>query len=114
MTANYNKAMAAVAYFELIILIRVVLGAFTLQNAMITPIVYLHFLRQRYYQSNFTREAVAFANTKITEYVRREGNPPVVGQIWEKVQMVVGRWAGTVLVPQQPAAGAPAGAAAAR
>ncbi|EPQ60939.1 hypothetical protein GLOTRDRAFT_68993 [Gloeophyllum trabeum ATCC 11539] len=106
--ANYNKAMAAVAYTELIILIRVVLGALTFQNSLITPLVYVHFLRQRYYQSTFTRDAVAFANAKITEYVRREGTPPVLGQVWEKVQMLVGRWAGSVLAPQQPAPGAAA------
>ncbi|KZT21719.1 hypothetical protein NEOLEDRAFT_1158142 [Neolentinus lepideus HHB14362 ss-1] len=108
--ANYNKAMVVVAYAELVILLRVVLGAITLQNSLVTPLVYAHFLRQRFYQATFTREAVSVVNGKITEYVHRQGTPPVAGQIWEKVQMVVARWAGTTLA-QQPAAG-PAPAAA--
>ncbi|TFK57447.1 hypothetical protein OE88DRAFT_1730813 [Heliocybe sulcata] len=109
--ANYNKAMVVVAYAELGILLRVVLGAITLQNSLLTPLIYAHFLRQRFYQSTFTREAVTVVNARVTEYATRPGTPPVVGQIWEKVQMVTGRWAGSTLAPQQPAGAAPAAAA---
>ncbi|KDQ54730.1 hypothetical protein JAAARDRAFT_37828 [Jaapia argillacea MUCL 33604] len=109
--ANYDTAMKAVAYTELLILIRVVLGAITFQNSLLTPIIYAHFLRQRYYQSAFTRDSVAFVNGRIDGYVRKEGNPPMMVVVWDRFRMVVGRWAGSVLVPQQPAAAGAAPAA---
>ncbi|KAK7694375.1 hypothetical protein QCA50_001561 [Cerrena zonata] len=54
--SNYNPAMKAVSFIELAIMARVTLGVFVLSNSLITPILYAHFLRQRYYQSAFTRE----------------------------------------------------------
>jgi len=103
--ANYDSAMKVVAYTELVILVRVVLGAITFQNSLLSPVVYVHFLRQRYYQSAFTREAVATTSKKIEEYVRKPGNPPMVVQVWEKLEMLVGRWAGSTLAPNAGAAG---------
>jgi hypothetical protein len=96
--------MKAVAYTELLIMLRMALGAITFQNSFMSPIFYAHFLRQRYYQSVFTREAVAFVDGRIEQYVRKEGVPPVAVQIWEKFKMLVGRWVGSTLAPQQPAA----------
>lgn len=100
--------MKVVAYIELLILARVVLGALTLQTSIIAPIVFAHFLRQRYYQSSFTRDAVFAADAKIGEFARREGIPPAVAQVWEKARSLIGRWSGSTLAPQQaaPAAGA--------
>ncbi|RDB29012.1 Nucleoporin POM33 [Hypsizygus marmoreus] len=108
--ANYDRAMKVVAYTELIIFVRVLLGAVTLQNSLLSPLVYAHFLRQRYYQSAFTRDAMASTFTYIDKLVRRPGNPPVFIQIWEKLQMLAGRWAGSNLAPA--AGAAPAGGAA--
>lgn len=96
--------MRAVAYTELIILVRVFLGAITLQNSLLSPIIYAHFLRQRYYQSAFTREAVAVSSDRINGFVRKPGTSPVLVQVWEKVQMLVGRWVGSSVI--QPTAGA--------
>ena len=104
-TANYDTAMRAVAYIELVILVRVLIGALTLRNSLLSPVVYAHFLRQRYYQSAFTRDALADANTRIDALVRKPGNPPMLVQIWDKGRMLVGKWAGSVL-EEQPAAGA--------
>lgn len=101
-TANYDPAMRVVAYAELLIFVRVVLGALTFQNSLLTPIVYVHFLRLRFYMSKFTQRAVGHISSLIDGYARKPGNPPVVLQIWEKTQMIVSRWAGTILT-QQPA-----------
>lgn len=98
-TANYDTAMRVVAFAELVIFVRVVLGAVTFQNSLLSPIIFAHFLRQRYYQSAFTREAVSVTSARIDKFVRKPGNSPVVVQIWEQVQMVIGRWAGTTLTP---------------
>lgn len=99
-TANFEPAMKIVAYIELLILARVVIGAVTLQTSIIAPIVFAHFLRQRYYQSSFTRDAIAVADAKIGEFVRREGIPPAVAGVWEKARGLIGRWSGSTLAPQ--------------
>lgn len=103
--------MKAVAFIELLILFRVTLGAAFLQNSLLTPLFYAHFLRQRYYQSPFTRTAVSVVKARVEGYVRKPGTPPLVGQIWGKFTMVVERWAGSTLAPQQPAAAAAGGRA---
>jgi len=106
--ANYDTAMRVVAYTELLILVRVVLGAVTFQNSLLAPLIFAHFLRQRYFQSAFTREALADTTKRVDALVRKPGNPPVLLTVWDKSQMLVQRWAGIALAPN------PAPAAAAR
>ncbi|KAL0950870.1 hypothetical protein HGRIS_007629 [Hohenbuehelia grisea] len=107
--ANYNSAMRAVAYAELLIFVRVLLGAITFRNSLLSPIIYAHFLRQRYYQSEFSREAVAKGNARIDAFIRAPGRPPVLVQIWTQVQALTQRWAGSVVVQPNNAGGAAAG-----
>lgn len=102
--ANYDTAMKAVAFIELLIMARVLLGALTFRNSLLTPIFYAHFIRQRYYQSAFTRNAVTLVNQRIEGYVRQPGTPPVAVQIWDTFKMLLTRWGGSSMVPQQPAA----------
>jgi len=108
--------MRFVAYAELVILLRVTLGLIFLQNSFMAPIIYAHFLRQRYYHSLFTREAVAAAVYQIDAYTRKPGIPPVVGRLWGDGKYVISRWAGGTIVPNDagpqagPQAGAQAGA----
>jgi len=102
--ANFDPAMRVVAFAELAIFVRVLLGAITFQNSLLAPLVFAHFLRQRYYQSAFTRDAVAVSDRKVDEFVRKEGVPPVVAQVWDKVKMLVVRWGGSTLAPQEPPA----------
>ncbi|PPR08130.1 hypothetical protein CVT24_012374 [Panaeolus cyanescens] len=106
--ANYDTAMKVVAYAELIIFVRVLLGAITLQNSLLAPIIYIHFLRQRYYQSAFTREAVHDLTSRAEVYINKPGNPPAVPQVWKSAKFYVQRWAGVAL---QPNAGVPEGEA---
>jgi len=106
--ANYDSAMRVVAYAELVIFVRVLLGAITFQNSLLAPIVYAHFLRQRHYQSAFTREAIAFTTERVDGFVRKPGNPPMLVQVWDKAKMLATRWVGSTLTPS---AGAGAGAA---
>ncbi|OBZ79662.1 Tetra-spanning protein 1 [Grifola frondosa] len=103
---NYDTAMKAVAFTELLIMARVLVGALTWQVSLISPFVYAQFLRQRYYQSNFTRSAVANVNERVLAYVNREGVPPAFGQVWAGFSQVLSRWVGNVLVPQGAGAGA--------
>jgi len=99
--ANYDTAMKVVAYTELVIFVRVALGAITFQNAILSPLIYAHFLRQRYYQSAFTRAAFAVTVDKIDQYVRKPGNPPMLVQVWDKIQLLAIRWGGSNLTPNR-------------
>ncbi len=74
LAANYDTAMRVVAYMELLIFVRVLLGAIALQNSLLAPIVFAHFLRQRYFQSAFTREAVGNTTRRTEALVQRQ--PP--------------------------------------
>jgi hypothetical protein len=94
--------MKAVAFTELLIMLRILLGAITFQNSLLSPIFYAHFLRQRYYQSAFTRDSVVFVDKRIEAYIRKPGTHPMAVRVWDKLKMVLSRWVGSVLV-QQPA-----------
>jgi len=83
--------MRIVAYTELIIFMRVVFGALLFKNSFTVPLFYAHFIRQRYMQSAFTRNAISVADARILELVRRFGNP-VVEDVWGKARDLVGRW----------------------
>jgi transmembrane protein 33 len=98
--------MRVVAYVELVVLARVFIGALTFQSSIIAPIIFAHFLRQRYYQSSFTREAISTTDANINKYAHKDGTPPVAGQVWDKVRLLIGRWAGSTLASQPAAAGA--------
>jgi transmembrane protein 33 len=109
--ANYDSAMKVVAYTEIFILARVIIGALMLRNSFVTPIFYAHFIRMRYFQSAFTREAIVSVTVKIDEYVNKPEVPPAVKQGWGTLQGLIGRWTGTTLnapageAPPAPAAG---------
>ncbi|KAK7058274.1 ATP-dependent RNA helicase [Paramarasmius palmivorus] len=101
--ANYDTAMKAVAYTELVILLRVVLGAITFQNSLISPIIYAHFLRQRWYQSAFTRDAIAHATGRIEATIYAQQNPTLTN-IYEQAKSLVQRWGGSNVAPAPAAA----------
>ena len=111
--ANYDRAMSLVAFAEILIFVRVLLGAVTFQNSLLTPLFYAHFLRQRYYQSAFTRHALSTSEKKFEEtIIKRPGVPPAVGGVYDKIKAVIQGWSGGVL--QQNGAAAGAGPAPAR
>ncbi|PCH33425.1 hypothetical protein WOLCODRAFT_135129 [Wolfiporia cocos MD-104 SS10] len=98
--ANYDAAMRVVAYTELIIMLRLVVGLFLLRNSFIAPIVFAHFLRMRYYQSKFTQSAIVDVSGRVDAYVRKPGTPPMVAVVWDRFRMLLARWAGNVLAPE--------------
>lgn len=97
--------MKVVAYTEIFILARVIIGALMFRNSFITPIFYAHFIRMRFFQSTFTREAIVGVTGKIDEYANRPDVPPSVRQGWGTLQSLVGRWTGATL--NAPAGQAP-------
>lgn len=106
--ANYDHAMKGVAYLEIFILARVVVGAIMFRNSFLTPIIYAHFVRMRFFQSAFTREAIVKATVKIDGYANRPDVPPIVKQGWATLQGLIGRWTGTTLNAPAPAPAAQA------
>ncbi|KAJ3751566.1 hypothetical protein EV360DRAFT_89612 [Lentinula raphanica] len=105
--ANYDTAMKAVAFAELIIFVRVLLGALIFRNSIMSPICYAHFLRQRWYHSNFTRNAVAYTVARIDATVDGQGNA-ALSNVWVKGKELVARWGGSTLAPAQGARAGPA------
>ena len=103
--------MRAVAFIEVVIMFRITLGALTLRNSFILPLVYAHFLRQRYFQSEFTRNAFGIINRRVEGYVRKPGAPVALVKGWDNLKLVLSKWAGSTLAPQQQPAAAAAGAA---
>ncbi|KAH9487135.1 Tetra-spanning protein 1 [Psilocybe cubensis] len=97
--ANYDNAMKVVAYTELVIMARVLLGCLTWRNSILAPIIFAHFLRARHFHSLFTREAVAYVNSRADAFIRKPTNPPVLAQVWDKVQYAVQTWSGSTLTP---------------
>ncbi|KAM5538249.1 hypothetical protein V8D89_008136 [Ganoderma adspersum] len=95
--ANYDNAMRAVAFTELLIMTHVTIGALTWRLALFAPVIYAHFLRQRWYQSKFTREAVAYVHGKILTFVTSPGRPPVLAQVYTQFTGLTGRWVGSTL-----------------
>lgn len=115
LTANYDNAMRAVAFTELAIMLRVAVGALTFRISLISPVIYAHFLRQRWYQSKFTREAFVFVNARISAFVNSPGRPPMLAQVYNQAVGLASRFAGSSLgAPNGAAAGAGAGAGARR
>lgn len=103
--------MVLVARLELLILVRAILGVFLMQNSLLIPLAYAHFLRARYYYSSFTRDAVNTVTALVDGFANKPTSPPAVKNVWGHTKGLVGRWAGAQIQPQ--AAPAPAAAAAA-
>lgn len=99
--------MKVVAFAEIFILARVIVGALMFRNSFITPIFYAHFVRMRFFQSAFTREAIVKVTAKIDQYVNTPEMSPVVKQGWGTFQSLIGRWTGTTLNAPAPAGPAP-------
>jgi hypothetical protein len=100
--ANYDTAMRIVAITELVIFARVLFGALLLRNSLMMPLVYANFLHQRYFHSQFTRDAITIADKRITDLSNHPSVPPVVGQVWTRARELVVRWGGSAVI--EPAA----------
>jgi hypothetical protein len=96
--------MRVVAYTELLILGRVTFGAIFRQNSLLAPLIFVHFLRARYYQSTFTQKAIGDIRGRIDARLRQPGTPPAALQAWDTVLMLINRWAGAILTPAAPTA----------
>jgi len=97
--ANYDPAMKVVAYAELLIMARLIVGIILRKNSFGAPIFFAHFLRQRYYQSAFTREATK----RVTEIIDKQVVPRlplIVGTGWSHIKNLLARWAGSTLTEQ--------------
>ncbi|CAD6573805.1 MAG: Rho GTPase protein rac1 [Tremellales sp. Tagirdzhanova-0007] len=81
---NYDGAMRFVAYAELAIFARVVVGALTFRSSLIAPIFLGHFIRLRYHASAFTRQAVGSVTTRIDGFAGARGG--MVANVWGTVK----------------------------
>ncbi|CCA69298.1 hypothetical protein PIIN_03197 [Serendipita indica DSM 11827] len=110
----YDPSMRLVAYVEIAIFARVLFGLILRRNPLLMPICYGIFLRARYYQSNFTREAFQQLDKAILQGL---SSPQVAGSVpqakgyYDNFKVYLNKAVGTtILTPAaQPA---PAAAAA--
>jgi hypothetical protein len=116
-TEYYDPSMKLVAYVELAIFARVLFGLLLWRNSLLMPIIYGMFLRARYFQSPFTRQAFASLDAVILQGLNHpsvRGSVPQAKTYYDVLKGYLGRAVGTVLVPNEPAAPAAAAAGTAR
>ncbi|KAK6905678.1 endoplasmic reticulum protein [Kwoniella mangroviensis CBS 8886] len=97
--SNYDVAMRFVAYCELLICVRLILGVLTFRQSFIAPLFMVHFVRLRYHASPFTKSAI----TNVTSYINNfvVGKPPVVQNVWNTLKRVIATWGGAPLIAGQ-------------
>lgn len=104
---NYDPAMRFVAYSEVFIFARILLGAVTLRNSLLAPLLYAHFLRLRFYMSSFTRAAFQHVGGVLDNLTNKPECPPFVRKGYLTLMDLINRYASTVLsVPANGAGGA--------
>lgn len=112
---NYDPAMRFVAYSEVFVFARILLGAVTFRNSLLAPLLYAHFLRLRFYMSSFTRASFQHVGGVLDNLTQKPECPSVVRKGYLTLMDLVNRYASTVLsVPQgqqQPAAASGSAAA---
>lgn len=98
--ANYDPAMRFVAYAEVAIFVRVLLGAVAFRNSLMAPLFYAHFLRLRFYMSSFTRAAFQHVKSVLDGYTQHQSCPPVVRKAYLTLTDLISRYASSVLSVQ--------------
>jgi len=94
--------MKLVAYVELGIFARLVLGVVILQNSLFTPFAYGIFLRQRYYHSLFTRQAFSKLDETIKAFLQgpqARGTFPNAPAWYDMFKTYLGKLTFTVIEP---------------
>jgi len=115
--ANYDPAMRCVAWTELLILARVVVGSvigllpyigrLPLRNSLLTPLIFAHFLRLRYFHSSFTRQVIHASDVSISKYINAPDTNPAVKKAVETGKAFLVKWAGNSIQPQANGPAAP-------
>lgn len=94
---NYDVAMRFVSYAEVVIFVRVLIGAMLLRNSLLAPLFYAHFLRLRFYMSSFTRAALQHVRAELDQITQCSSCPPSVRKGYLMLTDLVTRYASTVL-----------------
>ncbi|KAG8774783.1 hypothetical protein FRC15_001057 [Serendipita sp. 397] len=107
----YDPSMKVVSYVEVAIFARVLFGLLLRSNSLLTPIVYGIFLRSRYYQSPFTREAFKGIDSAILQALSHPqvgGAVPQATAYYNTLKTYLARAAGNLPAPTAPPASATA------
>ncbi|GAA5913380.1 uncharacterized protein JCM6883_003058 [Sporobolomyces salmoneus] len=110
--ANYETAMLFVAYIEVgLVFGRILLGAITFQNSLLTPLIFGHFLRLRYYLSPPTRTAFGWLNGRVEHHIVKNNSVPAVAKKGVvMIRELIIRYSESIIQVQQPGAAAGGGA----
>ncbi|TIA88508.1 hypothetical protein E3P99_02534 [Wallemia hederae] len=91
--ANYARAMKLVSYSEMVVFVRLFLGALIFNNALSMPMFYALFLRSRYVFSPYTRNAFAHVGSRIDGLLAPYPQPY---RIWMQAKGFLARAGGQV------------------
>ncbi|KAL7273800.1 Transmembrane nucleoporin [Rhizina undulata] len=87
--ANYEPSMHLVAHLELFLWLRIAGGALILSNSWILLILYTVFIRARYAQSPFVRDALKALEKRLDALMADQKVPEGVRNVWGVVKGVV-------------------------
>lgn len=84
--SHYDTSMAIVANLEIALFFRLLFGGLVFMNSFILVIIYAAFLRIRFGQSPFVRQALATTESKIDGLVADQRVPPAARGVWANVK----------------------------
>lgn len=114
--ANYDPAMRVVAYAEIVIFSRLLLGVVARRNSIAATITYLHFLRLRFHLSAFSRLAILHVSDFVDQRTQDPRCPQPIRQGFLSLRGLVAKYGNMGAVQVQgpnPPAGTAANATAA-
>ena len=81
------------------------------KNSLLTPILFVHFLRLRFFYSAFTRQVIQNVDRMISAHADGPSAHPVVKKVWVPARHAITMWAASTMQQAAPAP-VPAGGAA--
>ncbi|KAF3914172.1 hypothetical protein AA313_de0210345 [Arthrobotrys entomopaga] len=97
---HYENSMSIVANLELALWLRLFLGCLVFYNSLVLLVIYTVFLRIRYAQSPFVRQAVSVAEGRMDGLVADPRVPPAARNVWASIKEAARKFASyTELAP---------------
>ena len=105
-STHHTTAMHYVAYIEVVLILgRIILGMLIFRTSVLALIIFIHFLRLRYYLSNYTKNAILNTTMHLDKWLllpdqssssspKLPENLTVVSNIYLSVKRLVMRYAG--------------------
>ncbi|KAI9360182.1 hypothetical protein BD770DRAFT_385038 [Pilaira anomala] len=105
----HTTAMQYVAYIEVVIILgRLILGIILFRTSVLALIVFVHFLRLRYFLSSYTRDALKYTTLQLDQWfivpsteTTEKSTLTVISNIYVSIKRLVSRYGGDLPVDKQ-------------